>query len=119
MTDSSRRAETLHYWTSAVDATGARRADDPRASDTRSTSEIIATHLRSRDNSDAGDSRATVHYAVAPRNFGRHSPCSPVLTHVSDQPAPMSLRSSGGWTGRSSKSRLTHYYVHCVTPMTW
>jgi hypothetical protein len=46
---------------------------------TRSTSEIIAAHLRSRDNSDAGIRSQQSITAVAPRNFGRDWPCLPVL----------------------------------------
>lgn len=62
MVDNPRRADTLPYWIAAVDATSTRQADDPRASDTRSTSEIIAAYLASSGDPDAGDLLATVHY---------------------------------------------------------
>jgi len=69
MADNPRRADTLPYWTSAVDATSARRADDSRAFDRRSTSEIVAAYLASSGDSDAGDLLATIHYRGGPEEF--------------------------------------------------
>lgn len=62
MTDEPRRGDTEPYWASAVIATSSRRADDPRASDTRSTAEIIAAYIKSQRDDDATNSLATVHY---------------------------------------------------------
>jgi HEAT repeat protein len=69
MTDKPRRADTGPYWASAVIATNTRRADDPRASDTRSTSEIIAAYINSQPDEDATNSLATVHYRGGPEEF--------------------------------------------------
>ena len=62
MTDKPRRADTEPYWVSAVIGTGTREADHPRASDTRSTAEIIAAYIKSQGNNDATESLATIHY---------------------------------------------------------
>jgi HEAT repeat protein len=64
-----RRADTGPYWASAVIATSKRRADDPRASDTRSTAEIIAAYLNGQRDDDATNSLATVHYRGGPQEF--------------------------------------------------
>jgi len=69
MTDKPRRADTSPYWASAVVATSTRQADDPRASDARSTSEIIAAYLQRSDESGAGDLLATVHYRGGPEEL--------------------------------------------------
>jgi HEAT repeat protein len=69
MTDKPRRADTSPYWESAIVATGNRRADDPHASDTRSTSEIIAAYIDGQRNEDATGSLATVHYRGGPEEF--------------------------------------------------
>ena len=62
MKDNSRRADTAPYWNSAVEVTGPRRSDHRRASDTRSTSELIAAYLRTSDDSEAFDLLTTVQY---------------------------------------------------------
>jgi HEAT repeat protein len=69
MAHDSRRAETLPYWASAVDSASARRVDDPRASETRSTSEIIAAYLARPDDPDAVALLATLHYRGGPEEF--------------------------------------------------
>jgi HEAT repeat protein len=69
MTDKPRRADTSPYWASSVVATSTRQADDPRASDARSTSEIIAAYLQRSDDSGAGDLLATVHYRGGPEEL--------------------------------------------------
>jgi HEAT repeat protein len=70
MTDKPRRADTEPYWASSVVATGTRRVDDPCASDTRSTAEVIAAYLKSQRDDDATNSLATVHYRGGPEEFG-------------------------------------------------
>jgi HEAT repeat protein len=62
MTDKPRRADTEPYWAPAVIGTGTREANDPRASDTRTTAEIIAAYIKSQGNDDATESLATIHY---------------------------------------------------------
>lgn len=62
MAEKPRRADTLPYWGSAVDGTGTRQSDDPRAWDTRSTAEIIGAYLQSDGDAAGGNSLATVHY---------------------------------------------------------
>jgi hypothetical protein len=57
MTYDRRRADTSTYWSSAIVATSTRRPDAPQASDTRSTSEIIAAYLQNSDDSDEADLR--------------------------------------------------------------
>lgn len=69
MADKPRRADTSPYWDSAVIATSTRRADDPRASDERSTSEVIGAYLEGQKNDDATHSLATVHYRGGPEEF--------------------------------------------------
>jgi len=69
MSNKPRRADTQSFWASAVIATSKRRADDPRASDTRSTAEIIAAYLKSQRDDDATNSLATVHYRGGPEEF--------------------------------------------------
>ena len=69
MADKPRRADTGPYWDSAVIAESTRRSDDPRASDKRSTSEVIAAYLEGRKNDDATPSLATVHYRGGPEEF--------------------------------------------------
>jgi hypothetical protein len=48
MADKARRADTGPYWESAVIATSKRRPDDPLASDTRTTAEVIAAYIAAR-----------------------------------------------------------------------
>jgi HEAT repeats len=62
MSEKSRRADAEPYWASSIVATGTRRADDPCASDTRSTTEIIAAYIKGQRSDDATNSLATVHY---------------------------------------------------------
>jgi HEAT repeat protein len=69
MSNKPRRADTQPYWASAVIATSKRKADDPRASDTRSTAEIIAAYLKGQRDDDATNSLATVHYRGGPQEF--------------------------------------------------
>ncbi len=64
-----RRADTSTYWSSAIVATSARRSDAPQASDTRSTSEIIAAYLQNSDGSDEADLLAIVQYRGGPEGF--------------------------------------------------
>jgi hypothetical protein len=65
--DKPRRADTGPYWDSAVVATSTRKADDPAASDERSTVEIIAPYLESQRNDDATNSLAVVHFRGGPQ----------------------------------------------------
>ncbi len=69
MTDKPRRADNAPYWDASVVATGSRSVDDPCASDTRSTAEIVTAYLRSQRNDDATNSLATVHYRGGPEEF--------------------------------------------------
>jgi HEAT repeat protein len=62
MTYKPRRTDTGPYWASAVIGTGTREAGDRRASDTRTTAEIIAAYVKSQGNDDAVESLATIHY---------------------------------------------------------
>lgn len=69
MTDKPRRADTGHYWESAVIGIGTREADDPRAFDMRTTAEIIAAYIVGQRNDDAAASLATVHYRGGTEEF--------------------------------------------------
>jgi hypothetical protein len=69
MTYDRRRADTSTYWSSAIVATSTRRSDAPQASDTRSTSEIIAAYLQNSDDSDEADLLAIVQYRGGPEEF--------------------------------------------------
>lgn len=69
MTDRSRRADTEQYWASAATAANAREADNPLATDARSTAEIIATYLNCQRKDDAAGSLATVHYRGGSEEF--------------------------------------------------
>ena len=69
MVDKPRRADAGPYWDSAVIATSTRKADDPAASDKRSTAEIIAAYLESQLNDDATNSLAVVHFRGGPEEF--------------------------------------------------
>ncbi len=61
MTDKPRRTDTGPYWASAVIGTGTRETDDPRASDTRTTAEIIAAYIEKPEMTTV-ESLATIHY---------------------------------------------------------
>ena len=69
MKDNRRRAETAPYWNSAVEVTGPRRSDHRRASDTRSTSELIAAYLQTPDDSEAADLITTIQYRGGAEEF--------------------------------------------------
>ena len=69
MKDNRRRAETAPYWNSAVEVTSPRRSDHRRASDTRSTSELIAAYLQTPDDSEAADLITTVQYRGGAEEF--------------------------------------------------
>jgi HEAT repeat protein len=69
MTDKPRRADKAPYWSSAVIAETARKADDPCASDFRSTAEIIAGYLKGQRDDDASKSIAVVHFRGGPEEF--------------------------------------------------
>ena len=69
MTYDRRRDDTSTYWSSAIVATSTRRSDAPQASDTRSTSEIIAASLQNSDDSDEADLLAIVQYRGGPEEF--------------------------------------------------
>ena len=69
MTYDRRRADTSTYWSSAIVATSTRRPDAPQASDTRSTSEIIAAYLQNSDDSGEADLLAIVQYRGGPEEF--------------------------------------------------
>ena len=69
MKDNRRRAETAPYWDSAVEVTGPRRSDHRRASDTRSTSELISAYLQTSDDSEAADLITTIQYRGGAEEF--------------------------------------------------
>jgi HEAT repeat protein len=69
MTDKPRRAETEAYWAAGVTGTGFRKADHHRASDTRTTAQIISAYIESQNNDDATNSLLTVHYRGGQEEF--------------------------------------------------
>jgi len=69
VTDKPRCGDAVPYWASAVRATNSRRAEDPCASDTRTTAEIIAAYLDGQRSDDATNSLATLHYRGGPEEF--------------------------------------------------
>lgn len=69
MNENKRRADTAPYWNSAVEVTGPRRSDHRRASDTRSTTELISAYLRTADDSEASDLITTIQYRGGAEEF--------------------------------------------------
>jgi hypothetical protein len=69
MNDNKRRADAAPYWNSAVEVTGPRRSDHGRASDTRSTTELISAYLQTSDDSEAADLITTIQYRGGAEEF--------------------------------------------------
>jgi HEAT repeat protein len=67
--DKPKRADTEAYWASSVIGEGRRDAGDPRASDSRTTGEIIGTYIEAQRKDDATASLSTVHYRGGDTEF--------------------------------------------------
>jgi HEAT repeat protein len=69
VTDKPKRADTEAYWASAVIGEGTRDAGNRRASDHRTTAEIIAAYMECQRNDDATASLSTVHFRGGETEF--------------------------------------------------